>query len=255
MTGPQIDDTPPPPHPLFPKKEKMDIGPLPTTRRRAGQPSHAQKAQRRKSLEKARRERDRQKLLREVAREKIKKGLPVTEAEVKLAGKSFGFQPKGPIKPDITDVEPEAAMLIKPQTINALRVIVEKTAADNHYNPVQGLLNELKDPDLSAKDRVAIHKTLLPFLMPMLSPAKEEHVEQAPQQGKVVIKNFVLPEAALGPIHQSKRNALADLVDREDQRSDAEALKRMLPEAQPPLSDTLPIHLDNTDSSTIIETA
>jgi hypothetical protein len=81
---------------------------------------------------------------------------------------------------------------------------------------------------------VAIHKTLLPFLMPMLSPAKEEHVEQAPQQGKVVIKNFVLPEAALGPIHQSKRDALANAVDREDQRDDAEARRLMTPPVTEP---------------------
>jgi hypothetical protein len=232
---PTPDDALPPPHPLFPKKEKMDIGPLPTTRRRAYQPSHAVKAQRKKSLEKANRERDKLKLKREVAREKIKKGLPVTEEEVLAAGRSFGYQPKGgPIPRDKISTEPEAAIVLKPQTINALRVIVEATAAASAYNPIQGLLDELKDPDLSAKDRVAIHKTLLPFLMPMLSPAKEEHVEQAPQQGKVVIKNFVLPEAALGPIHQSKRDALANAVDREDQRDDAEARRLMTPPVTEP---------------------
>jgi hypothetical protein len=158
---------------------------------------------------------------RALIQEKVKKGVPITEDELAvLAGRNKTLHET--LKQNIK-LTADPMVVLKPQTINALRVIVEQTAAKHAYNPIEGLLEELKDPDLSAKDRVAIHKTLMPFLMPQLGPAKEEHVEHAPQAAKIIIRNYQMAPEAAAPIHQTKRDALADAVDREDQRSDHEA--------------------------------
>jgi hypothetical protein len=158
---------------------------------------------------------------RALIKEKIAKGIPITEEELKVAAvrnKTLIDMAKGQIK-----MTAEPAIVVKPQTINALRVVVEQTAAKHAYNPIEGLLEELKDPDLSAKDRVAIHKTLLPFLMPQLGPAKEEHVQSAPTAPKITIKAFQLDPSDGRPIHESKKVDLASAVEREEERPDAEA--------------------------------
>ncbi len=158
---------------------------------------------------------------RALIKEKIAKGIPITEEELKVAAvrnKTLIDMAKGQIK-----MTAEPAIVVKPQTINALRVVVEQTAAKHAYNPIEGLLKELRDPDLSAKDRVAIHKTLLPFLMPQLGPAKEEHVQAAPSAPKITIKAFQLDPSDGRPIHESKKTDLASAVEREEERPDAEA--------------------------------
>lgn len=158
---------------------------------------------------------------RALIKEKIAKGIPITEEELKVAAvrnKTLIDMAKGQIK-----MTAEPAIVVKPQTINALRVVVEQTAAKHTYNPIEGLLNELKDPDLSAKDRVAIHKTLLPFLMPQLGPAKEEHVQATPTAPKITIKSFQIAAGDGRPIHESKKDSLANAVEREEERPDAEA--------------------------------
>lgn len=164
---------------------------------------------------------------RALIQEKIKKGIPITEEELKVVAvrnKTLLNMAKGQIK-----MTAEPAIVVKPQTINALRVIVEQTAARHAYNPIDGLLEELKAMDeegnklLPVKDRVAIHKTLLPYLMPQIGPAKEEHVATPNQAPKITIKSFQLAPADTRPLHESKKDGLAAAVEREEERPDAEA--------------------------------
>lgn len=164
---------------------------------------------------------------RELIKEKIKKGIPITEEELKVVAvrnKTLLNMAQGQIK-----MTAEPAIVVKPQTINALRVIVEQTAAKHAYNPIEGLLEELQAADedgnkvLPVKDRVAIHKTLLPYLMPQIGPAKEENLPQAHIAPKITIKAFQIAPAGDRPLHESKKDGLAAAVEREEERSDPEA--------------------------------
>lgn len=164
-------------------------------------------------LKKANKAKELKKYRRAVIKEKVQKGVPITEEEViEISARSKTL---AALCKTIPQNVAEAAIVLKPHTINALRLIVEQTAAQHGYNPISGLLEELKDPDLSAKDRVAIHKTLLPFLMPQIAPAKEEHVEHAPQASKIILKNFHLPKDTGIPLHQSKKGDLAPAIEME----------------------------------------
>ncbi len=173
--------------------------------KRTRRTSPTAKANRIAALAKGREKRKEMIAQRQVIRDKVKQGLPITEEERALAFKRFN---EG--EPNIFQLAPAAAeLVIKPATVNALRLVVEKTAAKHLYNPVEALILLSRSPDIKDSDKVGIHKALMPFLVPVLSPVKEEaEVIPEDQRPKIVIKNFVLETQDARPIHESKRDSL-----------------------------------------------
>jgi hypothetical protein len=144
-----------------------------------------------------------------VIKEKLAAKLPITQEEEEILQKSS--RRRGPNRVEAANqlVEMASKMVIKPQTVQALRLVVERTAAKHKYNPIDELIRLTKSDDLNDKEKVAIHKALMPYLIPAVAPAQtEEEATPEDQRPKIVIKNFTLPERDVRPIHESKRDGL-----------------------------------------------
>ncbi len=153
---------------------------------------------------------------RKLVEKKIEMGLPISEQERELVtwkgGNRTGNSKENRIK------AAAAALVIKPQSVTALRTLVESTAAKHKYNPIEELILMTK-PDASgrakvdAKDAVAIHKALLPFLVPQLAAPKAGSGDANPDgQGiKVVVTQFQFPDRAATsePLHQQRPATVA----------------------------------------------
>jgi hypothetical protein len=143
-------------------------------------------------------------------KEKVKLGLEITPEENAMLA-------VGPRKSKVTRAQAASSLMdmasklvIKPQTVQALRLVVEQTAARHKYNPIDELIRLTKSADLGDKDKVAIHKALMPFLIPTVGPAPtEEEATPEDQRPKIIIKNFHMGEREVRPIHESKRDSLA----------------------------------------------
>lgn len=142
-----------------------------------------------RNLEKARAVMALKRKERNVVKEKVAAGLPITEEErSKLLTRQNAK--------DMTEREAiarAAKLMIKPQSVNELRLLVETTAAKNHYNPIESLILQTKDPDIPEKEKIAIHKALLPFLVPQLPTPKPTTADVEDTGVRVTVTQFVFP--------------------------------------------------------------
>lgn len=132
---------------------------------------------------------------RQLIREKMASGMPITPeeaAKLVVPGKNGTKAQERRRRELLNAVAP--TLVIKPRSINELRLLIEDTAQKRGYNPVEALIDicEEKDEDgkfvLDAKERINIHRTLLPFLMPQIAPAKPDQVDKGSDDGQLKIK-------------------------------------------------------------------
>ncbi len=129
---------------------------------------------------------------RDLVKEKIQMGLPITKEEEDLVNWSATASRK---KNEERVVDAAARLVIKPQHVNELRIVVERTAAKHKYNPVEALILLAAGDELEPKERAAVHKSLLPFLVPTLPPSKPtKEGTEGEGQVKVTITQFVFKE-------------------------------------------------------------
>ncbi len=138
--------------------------------------------------------------------EKVEAGLPLTPEEQELVTWTPSAKRERE-KQRIVDAA--AKLVIRPQNVDALRLVVEQTAARHAYNPVEKLILLASSGDLEDKEKVAIHKALLPFLAPQLPAAKEstKASEDDKDKVKVTVTQFVFPthrDRPDKPLHEQK---------------------------------------------------
>lgn len=138
---------------------------------------------------------------REIVRRKVEGGLPITDEERVLLGWKGGARNEQAGENQI--IAAAAKLVLKPQSVNELRLLVEKTAAKHHYNPIESLIQQTQSTAVDEKDKIAIHKALLPFLCPVLSAPK---MDSGRSEGvKVVVTQFHFPERSPArAIHEEK---------------------------------------------------
>lgn len=123
--------------------------------------------------------------------QKVAQGIAISEEERQQLEYSGGRVSKEAKKEKI--IEAAASLVIKPQSVTALRLVVEQTAAKLKYNPIESLIDLTKGNDIKDSEKIAIHKALLPFLVPQLAtPKPEKHEEN--HGVKVTITQFVFPK-------------------------------------------------------------
>lgn len=139
---------------------------------------------------------------RELVRRKVEQALPITDAERALLGWKGGN--KQDKTQDEVTIAAAAKLLIKPQSVAELRILVEKTAAKHHYNPIEGLIELVKSDAIDEKEKIAIHKALLPYLVPQLATPK--NIDEKSSGGvKVVITSFSFdPKKSEAPLHAER---------------------------------------------------
>lgn len=143
--------------------------------------------------------------LRDAVRQKVEAGLPITEEErARLNYKGGNNHAKGNKRTEREILAAASKLMMRPQSLTELRHLVETTAAKHHYNPIEALILQTSNPELKESEKVAIHKALLPFLVPQLATPKA--TSEAQDQGvKVTITSFVFPEQrGAAPIHAEK---------------------------------------------------
>lgn len=139
---------------------------------------------------------------RELVRRKVEQALPITDQERDLL-KFKGGNKQGLTEDQVT-IAAAAKLLIKPQSVSELRLLVEKTAAKHHYNPIEGLIQLTQSDAIDEKEKIAIHKALLPYLVPQLATPKNVD-EKAAGGVKVVITSFSFDaQRSEKPIHTEK---------------------------------------------------
>jgi hypothetical protein len=193
----------------------------------------AMKKQRQANMAKARLAMDEKKRHKAIVAEKVAAGMPITEGERDLIAWKPGR--KNEAKHDSAKAEREtiaaaSKLLLKPQNIAELRHLVEHTARKHHYNPLEALICQAIGKDvrggdlppeliLAEKDKMAIHKTLLPFLVPQLPPQKP--TDAGAQSGgiKVVVARFSFDTSGKRPdkpIHEEAPITVETSVDTDD---------------------------------------
>lgn len=159
-----------------------------------------------------------------------------------------------------------AKLVIKPKTIQELRLVVENTAARHAYNPIEELIkmsqelgsdlesrqemiraysdpgSEIYEPETAAilregipdliKDKISIDSKLLPFLVPAISAPKAEHAEDPDKRRvRVSVNRFVMPnEAGAQPLYKDKM-VVVDLDPAQD--ADMPEIPRVSPDDEP----------------------
>jgi hypothetical protein len=147
----------------------------------------------------------------ELVKEKVAKNLPITPDERALLLKSGARKKAQLVRKEAAQamVDAAAALVIKPSTVEALRLVVEQTAARHAYNPIDELIRLSRSDALKDSDKVAIHKSLMPYLIPQAPGAKPEEAAPDPAAGpKITIKNFVVEGKPARPIHETKREEI-----------------------------------------------
>jgi hypothetical protein len=135
---------------------------------------------------------------------KVAENLPISEEERNLLTWKNGNQHgKSPTNLAIAAV---AKLVMKPQSVNELRMLVEKTAAKHSYNPIEALIQLTQSNHVEEKEKIAIHKALLPFLVPVLATPKVSQGEESGGGVKVVVTQFHFPNSGKpsGPLHMEK---------------------------------------------------
>lgn len=146
------------------------------------------KAQRLAALAKGRETRRLKLAQREIVRRKVEMGSPISDEERRsLLWKGGNMAGK---TEEALAMAAVSKLMIKPQSVTELRLLVESTAAKHAYNPIEGLIKLTTSPNLKDTDVIAIHKALLPFLVPQLATPKAAPTES--EGGvKVTITQFV----------------------------------------------------------------
>lgn len=149
---------------------------------------------------------------RELVRKKVEQGLPITEQEREMLGWKAGGQTRSKEERQRELIAQAAKLMIKPSSVTELRMLVETTAAKNNYNPIESLIHLTNDPTVKETDKIAIHKALLPFLVPQLATPKATN-EKAEGGVKVTVAQFVFN----GPrektaLHAEKPAMTAEMV-------------------------------------------
>jgi gas vesicle protein len=142
---------------------------------------------------------------RAIVQEKVDAGLPITEQERELLGWRGGRIRKEDQANRV--MAAAASLLIKPQSVTELRVLVEKTAAKHSYNPIEELILQTRSEEMPEKEKAAIHKALLPFLVPQLAAPKQERGDGEGGGVKVTVTQFVFPDKnpkTNAPLHTEK---------------------------------------------------
>jgi len=140
---------------------------------------------------------------RKIVEEKVKNDLPITEQERDLLNWRGGRVTSETQKR--LSIAAAAKLVIKPQSVTELRLLVESTAAKMRYNPIQSLIELTQSDEIKESEKIAIHKALLPFLVPQLATPKPSN-EAADTGVKVTVTQFVFPKKDQGApkIHTEK---------------------------------------------------
>lgn len=146
---------------------------------------------------------------RRAAQAKVDAGMKITPEEQEALLWKQGKKPD-PVRREKDLIAATAHLLLKPRNTNELRMLVEKVALEQSYNPMEELIKLTKpkkneDGSVSypvdADTRVQIHKALMPFLIPQLSAAKVQDSSEKETGIKVTVTSFVFPEdKEVGPI-------------------------------------------------------
>lgn len=135
---------------------------------------------------------------------KVELGQPITPEEEKQVRWSQAESVRHKEERLINEV---SKLVIRPQTVDALRLVVERTAAKHGYNPIESLI-QLAGPtsDLEDKEKVAIHKALLPFLAPPVPQARAKEEDHDSKKVRVTVTQFVFPgrSPASAPLHEER---------------------------------------------------
>lgn len=141
---------------------------------------------------------------RELIQKKVDQGMPITEEErqkLDWTAAESSEQKKDRLLNQV------AKLVIKPQTVEELRLVVERTAAKHGYNPIEELIKLSSSEHLEEKERIAIHKALLPFLAPQLPQQKvaaREDEDRGPRV-RVTVTQFVFQqEQRAAPLHTER---------------------------------------------------
>lgn len=150
------------------------------------------KARRQAAIKKAQEARAVLNKQRELVKKKVEMGLPITDEENKLLRKGMGH---GGVAGRNQRILTEAAKIInKPKDTTELRILVEEVVRRKSYNPVEDLIALAQGGTIKDSDKIAIHKTLLPYCVPQLPPAPKEAPAAADTSLKVQITRFEFPE-------------------------------------------------------------
>lgn len=134
---------------------------------------------------------------------KVAENLPISEEERQLLTWKNGNM-HGKTRESLA-IAAAAKLVMKPQSVNELRMLVEKTAAKHNYNPIEALIHLTQSANVEEKEKIAIHKALLPFLVPVLATPKSSAGEEGGGGVKVVVTQFHFPTSKpSGPLHQEK---------------------------------------------------
>lgn len=139
-----------------------------------------------------------------MVRRKVELGQPITAEEERQVRWSQAESTKHKEERLINEV---SKLVIKPQTVEALRLVVERTAAKHSYNPIEELIKLTgPDSDLPDKEKVVIHKALLPFLVPVMPAVKQETQADDGKRVRVTVTQFVFPgrSPAVAPFHAER---------------------------------------------------
>jgi hypothetical protein len=138
-----------------------------------------------------------------VVEKKVELGQPITAEEEKQVRWSQAESTKHKEDRLLNAV---SKLVIKPQTVEALRLVVERTAAKHGYNPVESLIQLAAAGTMDPKDEAAIHKALLPFLAPPVPQARAKEEDLDSKKVRVTVTQFVFPgrNAAAPALHTER---------------------------------------------------
>jgi hypothetical protein len=144
---------------------------------------------------------------RDMIQKKVEMGLPITEEEAAKIPYNGLSKKRGADHRQRVLTE-AAKLIIKPQNAAELRILVEEVVKRKRYNPIEDLIELGQDEETPLKERIGIHKSLLPYVVPQL-PAMEKEKTQTGDTGvKVTIQQFVFPAGSNKkpeiPIHEQK---------------------------------------------------
>lgn len=150
---------------------------------------------------------------RQLVKEKVARGEEITEDERDLLIWKAGKIPKK--DQERLAVAAAAKLVIKPQTVNELRVLVEKTAARHSYNPIEALIQLTRSDEVKEVDKIGIHKALLPFLVPQLATPKAPKEEGEGGGVKVTIMHYQFPDQQAKPAQplHTEKPATVEITD------------------------------------------
>lgn len=152
-------------------------------------------------------------------REKLREGLPLTPEEAALiTGRNAGPAARVVEEAALRKELAAAEIRVMPRSIIELRQMVEATVQTTGYNPILSLIDLAQNGDLDDKEVVAIHKALLPFIVPAITVPREAAERMMGEANcgnsgpRVVIQQFVLPpDSDHRPLHARRPLTALDM--------------------------------------------